>query len=265
MSTIDQSERPRLAEGCGLLWRERQTLRRYLPELDEHFAHTPMLTMEDPASDIIDRFKAAGGTGLTVPVELGGPGASVLDVLRIQRAIGCASPSLAAGSTMHHLSMATLVEYARLASPEEMALVHALVEQRALIASGFAEGKTGASAFVPTMHARKDGGDYVINGSKRPCSLSRSMDLLTASVAVPGEGAARRAVALIPAASQGLSVRPFWQTWVLAGAQSDEVVLEDVRVPADLVILNDEGDPEGVHEMTGYLWFGLLITAGYLG
>lgn len=168
---------------------------------------------------------------------------------------------------MHHLSIASLNEFARGATDEDRALVKGLVEQKAIIASGFSEGTPGGSVFVPTMKAKRVGDVYVINGSKKPCSLSGSMDLLTASVEVEGLGDkdGERAVALIPANLDGVTVTQFWDTPILAGAQSDEVNLHDVEVPADLVLLNSDDDPDGIHEMTGYLWFGMLISANYLG
>jgi alkylation response protein AidB-like acyl-CoA dehydrogenase len=73
-----------------------------------------------------------------------------------------------------------------------------------------------------------------VEGVKRPCSLTWSMDLLTASARVLDEaGAAERdlVVLQIPAGSPGIERRPFWSTPVLAGAESDEVVLTDVYVP----------------------------------
>ncbi|GGF95170.1 oxidoreductase [Rhodococcoides trifolii] len=242
--------------------RERDLVRKHFPDLLDYLDSTPLMDMEGPDSKVIDQFRSAGGTKLTIPAEAGGLGASALDVVRIQRVFGSRSPSLGAGTTMHHLSLATLHEFSQSGSDDDRALVKSLVDQNAIVASGFSEGVTGGSVFVPTMKAVRTGDVYVINGSKKPCSLSRSMDLLTASVEVDtGE----RAIALIPAALPGISVREFWTSPILAGAESEEVVLENVEVPADLVLLNGEDDPDGETEMTGYLWFGMLVAASYLG
>ena len=75
------------------------------------------------------------------------------------------------------------------------------------------------------MTAEQDGKDLLISGSKRPCSLATSMDLLTASVTIPrvdGQGR-QMAVALVPKGTAGMTTRPFWNSFVLAGAESDEV------------------------------------------
>lgn len=247
--------------------RERDILENYIPGLLDYLDRTPLLTLESRDGDAIAKFKEFGGTSLIVPTELGGSGATALDAVRAQRAIGSRSPSLGAATTMHHLSIASLIEFARGASEDDRALIKGLVEQNAIVASGFSEGTPGGSVFVPTMKAKRVGDVYVINGSKKPCSLSGSMDLLTASVEVEGVGEkdGERAVALIPATLPGVTVTKFWDTPYLEGAQSDEVDLHDVEVPADLVLLNSEDDPDGTHEMTGYLWFGMLISANYLG
>lgn len=251
----------------ALMVREREILENYIPGLLDYLDRTPLMDLESRGSDAIAKFKEFGGTSLIVPKELGGRGATALEAVRAQRAIGSRSPSLGAATTMHHLSIASLIEFARGASEDDRALVKGLVGQHAVIASGFSEGTPGGSVFVPTMKAKRVGDVYVVNGSKKPCSLSGSMDLLTASVEVEGVGAkdGERAVALIPAALDGLTVEKFWETPFLEASQSDVVNLRDVEVPADLVLLNSDDDPDGVHEMTGYLWFGMLISANYLG
>ncbi|QCB50632.1 acyl-CoA dehydrogenase [Rhodococcus sp. PAMC28707] len=251
----------------ALMVRERAILEEYLPGLLDYLDRTPLMDLESSDGSAIAKFRECGGTALAVPKALGGLGASALDAVRAQRAIGSRSPSLGAATTMHHLSLASLNEFAQGATEDDRALIKGLVEQRAIVASGFSEGTPGGSVFIPTMKAKKVGDVYVINGSKKPCSLSGSMDLLTASVEVEGVGDrdGERAVALIPANLDGMTVTQFWDTPILAGAQSDEVILRDVEVPADFVMLNSDDDPDGVHEMTGYLWFGMLITANYLG
>jgi alkylation response protein AidB-like acyl-CoA dehydrogenase len=62
-------------------------------------------------------------------------------------------------------------------------------------------------------------------------------------------------------------VRPFWNTPILAGAESDEVVLTDVEVPSDLVVRVTllDGDRFDDLQTVGFVWFELLIAASYLG
>lgn len=250
------------------LSRERLTLEALLPGLDARLAEASLSDLEQADSPGVAMFRQAGGTGLLVPAEHGGLGATPLEAVRVQRAIGSRSPSLAVATTMHHFSLASLVEIADAASGFEWMLLQAIAQDGRLVASGFAEGRTGQGILKPTMEARPCEGGVIVNGSKKPCSLARSMDLLTASVSVPdGRGGAQLAVALIPANGEGVEVRPFWNTWALAGAESDEVVLRDVFVPDDLLIrtgLAGEGELDEL-QTAGFLWFELLMTASYLG
>ena len=72
---------------------------------------------------------------------------------------------------------------------------------------------------------------------------------------------------LIPADSAGISVHPFWDSPVLAAAQSEEVRLHDVHVPEHLVIRGTPDDPSRLDDLqeATFVWFELLITSAYVG
>jgi alkylation response protein AidB-like acyl-CoA dehydrogenase len=249
------------------LAQERTIMNEYLPGLDQRLATLPLLALEQPGNAGIRLFREAGASSLLIPRDLAGLGASALDAVRIQRALGSRSPSLAVATTMHHFSVATLVEMAVDTAGLEGILLEAIAQQRLLVASGFAEGRSGTSILRPTLQVQRVDGGFIINGSKKPCSLSYSMDLLTASIPVPGTipGCSDLAVVLIPAASEGIQRRPFWANTVLGGAESGEVVLQDVFVPdRQLFHASDAGRIEPV-QVSGFLWFELLISASYLG
>src|SRR5690348_16968341 len=88
---------------------ERDVLARGLPGLDEALTAIPPGDLERRGSPGTAGFREAGGPGLLVPADLGGVGASPLEAVRVQRAIGARSPSLAVATTMHHFSVASLV------------------------------------------------------------------------------------------------------------------------------------------------------------
>ncbi|MEU1448694.1 hypothetical protein [Streptomyces mirabilis] len=123
--------------------------------------------------------------------------------------------------------MASLVLLSERGEGLEWLLMESVTTEARLLASGFAEGRPGAGILQPTMSAVAEPGGLRVTGFKRACSLSRSMDLLTASIRVArldGAGAGDQlAVAMITANSEGLSVSSFWGTFALAGAESDEV------------------------------------------
>jgi len=252
----------------SLLKTERETLARHLPGLDDYLATTPLLTLEAPGGAAIQALRERGGPGLLIPRELGGKGATPLEAVRIHRAIGSRSPSLAVAATMHNFSIATLVEFGIFGGDQAcMALLGAVAENNLLMASGFAEGRSGTNILAATVEARPtaDGG-YTIRGSKKPCSLCHSMDLLSGSaMLIDGDKPPRRAVVLVPADSPGIVRKPFWRSSVITGAESDELILEDVVIPGDLLFLpTTEAELDPV-ETAGYLWFQVLVAASYLG
>ncbi|WP_369189987.1 acyl-CoA dehydrogenase [Streptomyces sp. R08] len=250
------------------LERERAVLTKMLPGLDESLRAVPLMELESPRSPGIGLFRASGGPGLLVPVSCKGKGASALDALRVQRALGSRSPSLAVATTMHHFSMATLVGLVTDGEGLEWMLVEGVASGNRLVASGFAEGRPGAGILSPSMTATVGPDGVRISGVKRPCSLARSMDLLTASVLVPGERGARDelAVALVPAESEGVSVSGFWSSSFLSGAESDQVTLTDVLVPPELLVRTSGLDGRLDELQTaGLVWFELLMTGSYLG
>ena len=59
----------------------------------------------------------------------------------------------------------------------------------------------------------------------------------------------------------------FWLSNVLAGAESDEVRLTDVFVPAELVIHTEPDDPDRLDDLqtVGFAWFEMLATSVYVG
>lgn len=248
------------------LLQERTILEELLPGLDATLSGFELMEMERPGNPSIAAFREHGGPGLLIPTDLGGRGANPLQALRVQRAIASRAPSLAVATTMHHFTIATVLE----ADPEQPANERELLESIAhgnlYVASGFAEGRPGASIQSATIRVEPGPeGFFVLNGSKKPCSLSHSMDLFTVSTP-PLEGMdAGLAAAMIPADTPGIERRPFWKSPILAGAESDEVVLRDVLVPHDAFIpLGGSGRINAVQDR-GFLWFELLISGAYVG
>jgi alkylation response protein AidB-like acyl-CoA dehydrogenase len=254
----------------NLLRAERDTLEAYIPGLDKYLSEIPLLELEQPGSGALAKFRELGGPALLVPAEYEGKGAGLLDAVRIQLAVGSRSPSLAVATTMHHFSVASLVELTAAGNGFEWAMLMAIAENSWLLSSGFAEGKPGQHILTPTMRGVPADGGITVSGVKKPCSLTWSMNLMSASVAVAdpdpdSTGTDRLAVVLIPADSAGIERAPFWQTTALAAAESDQVTLTDVFVPEALIFYPNDGESMDPIQARGFVWFELLVSASYLG
>jgi alkylation response protein AidB-like acyl-CoA dehydrogenase len=248
----------------------RETCETYLPGLLSDLSAVPMLDLEKPGGPGLELFRKRGGPGLVIPKSYSGSGASAQDAVRVTRAIGAAAPSLSVAATMHHFSVATIFTLADSlrSSGVEWALLEGIATQNLLVASGFAEGNPGQGILSPTLGGVPKGSGILVNGSKKPCSISRSMDLLSASVSVPREGDGTDTVLmLVPAQTPGISIHPFWASHVLAGAESDEVRMTDVFVDERLLVPTEVGGRGELDELQtiGFMWFEMLITSCYLG
>ncbi len=248
----------------NFLKQDREALERLLPGLDDELAAIPLMEMERPGNPAFAVFRKLGGPALLIPKQFGGCGASPVDAVRAQRAISCRAPSLAVATTMHHFTIASLMEI----SPEDPGLeaetLEAVARDNLYIGSGFAEGN-GKSIITSSLRVERGAGGLILNGSKKPCSLSRSMDLFSFSAPTIEGMEGSLGVVTIPADTPGLERRAFWQSPILAGAESDEVVLHDVVVPEDALF--PIGGSSRVNEVQdrGFLWFELLITTCYVG
>jgi alkylation response protein AidB-like acyl-CoA dehydrogenase len=166
---------------------------------------------------------------------------------------------------MHHLTIASLIEIDRDEPGAERDFLELVAAEKPIIASGFAEGRPGGSIQTSALRVTPCDGGVRVDGHKKPCSLARSMDLLSISLPPPPGMEAGLAATIIPADTPGVSWRPFWNSPILAGAESEEIVLSDVFIPSDSIFpLGGSGRAHAVQDR-GFLWFELLISGVYLG
>ena len=243
-----------------------------LPGLDERLAAHSLAELESRGTPAIEYFREAGASSLLIPSEHDGIGASAVEAIRVHRTIGMRAPSLAIASVMHSFSLAGLLALAATTDSDdsvEWMLLQALAQNKLLVASGFAEGKSGQGLFAPSMRARRNGENWLLSGSKKPCSLAHSMDLMATSCALEGESGNFEGYGIAVVSSQlpGIEVEPFWSAPVLTGAESEAVTLSDVEIHDELMIRMGEDDGDSLDDLQtiGVVWFELLMTASYLG
>ncbi|MGW4771892.1 acyl-CoA dehydrogenase family protein [Nocardia sp. NPDC004278] len=242
--------------------RERETAERFVPGLDAKLHEVPLEVLESKDSPGLSIFREFGGPGLLVGKASGGLGASLLEAAHIHRVLGSRSPSLAIAVNMHSCTVAAIPP-----GPGTEAMLGMVAAGGLYLASAFAEGIPGAGVIAPTLRGERIAGGWKLNGSKKPCSLSRSMDILTASVLLRPDGAdeAELALAVIPATSPGIEVRPLGTGLVFPGSETEEVVLTDVEITDDSVSFFGKTDSLNAALTAGWLTFELLVSACYLG
>ncbi len=245
--------------------KEREVFERYFPGLRDKIVSSDFLSNERESSRVAELYREHGGPTLLVPTSYGGMGANAADAVAVHRVLGSISPSLSIVATMHDFTTAFLAEYAFYGDATKKYLAE-VAQEKLYLASGFAEGKSGANILHPTMKAKRVDGGYLISGVKKPCSIADSMDYITASVVI-GDSieTGQRGIAIVSARKEGIDIHPFWGINALAGSQSKAVHLEEVFVAEDSMFLPDTQIPLDAVEAGGFLWFELVVTASYLG
>ncbi|MET0133322.1 MAG: acyl-CoA dehydrogenase family protein [Kibdelosporangium sp.] len=245
----------------NFMFDELSTTERLLPGLDKQLREIGTAELERAGSPGLGIFREHSGPGLVVPTELGGLGASLVEALQVQRVLGARSASLSIAVTMHVCTVLAMPP-----CPATDELLGAVAAARLYVASGFGEGKPGGSVLAPAMKGERIEGGWRLNGAKKPCSISESMDFLTASVMLSTEAeGAQMALAIIPADTPGISVKPFRESTVLPASETNAVVLTDVDVPDDYISFF--GDPQSLNAAlaTAFHTFELVASAGYIG
>jgi acyl-CoA dehydrogenase len=196
-----------------------------------------------PAS-IIEQCKAMGLYGFTIPEEYGGLGLNVTEEAQLVFELGYTTPSLRSlFGTNNGIAGHVLLEGGT--DEQKKSWLPRLASGEVTASFGLTEAEAGSDPSTLTTHARRDGSDWVINGSKRYITNAPVADVIMVFARTdpnaPGTGGI--STFLVPAGTPGLTVGSKDRKMGQAGAWTADVYLDDVRVPADALI----GDEAGVN------------------
>src|SRR5690242_15244570 len=178
--------------------------------------------------------------GVLIPREYGGAGLDALAFAIVieELAQACASTAVIVDV---HTSVGT--EPILLFGDEEQKRrwLPRLATGELLGAFALTEPSSGSDAAALKMTARRNGGGYVLNGTKVfITNLGRAGLYVVFARTGPDERAAGVSAFLVPADSAGVRVGQMFEKMGLNGSPTGELVLEDVEVPAENR-LADEG------------------------
>jgi alkylation response protein AidB-like acyl-CoA dehydrogenase len=177
--------------------------------------------------------------------------------------LGIADPSTAIALNMHSFTVGLMADYWQRHRDTSWMLLEGIAGSNALVASAFAEPGGSPNFMSSRCEAVESGKDYRVSGVKYPCSLASTATLvcLTARVGTTDE----TILALIPAASPGLSVQGDWPSLGMTGSDTAKLVLDDVEVDDRLVFHRGPADAVDDTVISGMVWFSVLLTATYHG
>lgn len=211
-------------------------------------------------TEAYDAMHAAGYLRLAVPVELGGAGATMRQLVLAQHEIGKHSGAAALSSTMHHYLTLVQCWRRRRGAPDADAVL-------AKVAEGLVMATSGGSDWVaPTTVATEVEGGYLFSGRKVFCSQAPVADVVStcAVLGEPGPGATVLHAG-VPLSADGVSIVETWDTLGMRGTASHDLVLEDVFVPAEKIAgTRPYGELSGPL-LVAAIHFAPLAGAAYLG
>jgi acyl-CoA dehydrogenase len=201
----------------------------------EHFDRTAEFPI-----DIISKGRRAGLVNLNIPLDYGGPGASVLEecIVGEELAYGCSGISTA--MSVNNLSSLPIMLGGTDAQKEHW-LGERMVGKGELAAYCVTEPGAGSNVAGIQTRAERTGDGYVINGSKIFISNVNYASFYTVfAVTDPDKRHKGISCFVIDRDTPGIRVSKHFDKLGQRAADTAEIVFENVRVPADNRI-GDEG------------------------
>ena len=185
-----------------------------------------------------EALKCEGFYGLTVPANLGGGGASLLDWVLAAEELGKGCPSTALSFNMHASGVRMLIDTPEISPDAKQRLAQLTVKEQKLFASAFSEPGTASSVpglpFVPSVQARRTNGEYILQGRKAFTSMGEASDYLMLWAQSEKPANPLEMMMLIgPYPAPGLRVEQVWDTLGMRGTCSNNLILEDYFVPEE--------------------------------
>ncbi|MCP2343369.1 acyl-CoA dehydrogenase family protein [Actinomadura rupiterrae] len=173
--------------------------------------------------------------GYALPEEYGGLGLSLSEEVRLVFELGYASPAFRSMfGTSNGIAGQVLVKSGS-AEQREVWLPR-LASGEIVGAFALTEAEAGSDPSTLTTTARRDGDDYVIDGSKRFITNAPEADVFMVFARTGGPGSRGISTFLVPGDAQGLKVGPPDAKMGQRGAHTAEVFFDGVRVPASAMV-----------------------------
>ncbi len=188
---------------------------------------------------IVPKLAEVGFLGCALPEEHGGMGLDTVSYCLVMEEFGRADSSVRGIVSVNNgLAGKTIAKWGTEAQREEW--LPQLASGQALGCYGLTEPGSGSDPASLVTRATRDGGDWVIDGSKIFITLGSWAGVALVFARTGGEGPRGITCFLVPTASPGFSARKIDGKLGLRAQDTAELVFDGVRVP-DSARLGDEG------------------------
>jgi len=184
--------------------------------------------------DVIRESAALGMAGIYVREDVGGSDLSRLDATLIFEALATGCPAISAYISIHNMCAWMIDAFG---SPEARArFLPRLMSMEHLASYCLTEPGSGSDAAAMKTRARRDGGDFVLNGVKQFISGAGATDLYIIMARTGGDDAGGVSAFVVEHPTKGLSFGKNERKMGWHAQPTRAVILEDVRVPAENMI-----------------------------
>ncbi|MFJ3329351.1 acyl-CoA dehydrogenase family protein [Streptomyces griseus] len=218
---------------------------------------------ENVDRSIVGKLGALGFLGLTVPEEYGGSGGDHLSYCLVTEELGRGDSSVRGiVSVSLGLVAKTIASWGD--EEQKRSWLPRLTSGEAIGCFGLTEPGTGSDAGNLATRAVRDGGDFVVNGTKMFITNGTWADVVLL-FARTNDTPGHRGVSafLVPTDTPGLTRRTIHGKLGLRGQATAELVLQDVRIPAS-ALLGPEGKGFSI-AMSALAKGRMSVAAGCVG
>jgi acyl-CoA dehydrogenase len=218
-----------------------ETIRRFVRERLVPLEHQVAENDAIPA-EIVSTMREMGLFGLSIPEEHGGLGLSMEEEVRVAFELGRTSPAFRSliGTNNGIGSQGIVID----GTEEQKRKYLPRLASGELVGSfALTEPEAGSDAGSLRTSARREGGFYVLNGTKRFITNAPVAGLFTVFARTDPASTDARGVSafLVEAGTPGLSFGPIDRKMGQKGAYTCDVIFEDCRIPTDAVLGGREG------------------------
>ncbi|MDB5382065.1 MAG: acyl-CoA dehydrogenase domain protein [Rhodospirillales bacterium] len=192
--------------------------------------HFPVAEMREAA--------ALGMAALYVREASGGAGLTRLDAAVVFEALATGCPTISAFLSIHNMVAWMVDRFGN--DVQRSALLRGLIAMDSIASYALTEPGAGSDAAALSTKARREGDDYILNGTKQFISGAGVSDLYLTMVRTGGAGAGGVSALLVPKDTPGLSFGGIEKKMGWNAQPTRQLIFEGARVPAS-ALLGAEG------------------------
>jgi len=182
-----------------------------------------------------EELRASGYLLAAVPVELGGSGLRLDEVMRLQQQLAYHAPATAVAVNMHLYWTGLAADLARFGD-ERCAFILREAADGHVFAAGHGEAGNDLGLFASTARAERVDGGWVVSGRKVFGSLSPVWTYLGFHAMDTADPAAPKVIhGFLPRDASGYRIEQTWDALGMRATSSDDTVLDGAFVPDELV------------------------------